>query len=88
MVETVRKHFILPREIAEEFERRVGERNQSAELAALLEAWLKQQATKDAFRKLAASPKSEHPEWEGEGAVAEWVRGSRRQWGDPEEPRE
>jgi hypothetical protein len=88
MADMVRKHITVPREIAEEFEKLVGERNQSAEIAALMEARLKREMLKKAFRDLADSSKSEHPEWEGEGAAARWLRESRGAWGDPQEPRE
>ncbi len=70
---TVRKHITLPRELAEKFEKLVGPRRQSEEIAAMMAARLEQAELRSAFRDLADSPKSEHPEWEGEGAVATWV---------------
>ncbi|MEO8539091.1 MAG: hypothetical protein ABI577_05065 [bacterium] len=67
----------MPRELAEEFEKLVGERNQSAEIVAMIERRLKQERLRAAFEALADSPKGPHPEWDGPGVVAEWVRSQR-----------
>jgi hypothetical protein len=39
--ETVRKHFVLPRALAEEFERRVPGRKQSEQVAELIDRWVR-----------------------------------------------
>ena len=77
---TVRRHITLPRELAEEFESVVGERNQSAVIAELIEERLKRERLRVAFAALADAPKEPHPEWEGPGAVAEWVTKERASW--------
>ena len=77
--DTVRRHITLPRELAEKFERLVGERNQSAEIAAMIEARLKKEALRKAFHDLAESPKGGHSDWDELGA-AEWVRRERAKW--------
>jgi hypothetical protein len=84
----VRKHFLLPKPLVERFERAVGARKQSERIASLIEADLRRVEAKRAFEDLANSPKSDHPEWEGPGAISKWVRNSRSAWGAPVEPRE
>ncbi len=80
MTDMVRRHITLPRELAEEFEQLVGERNQSAEIVELIQRRLKQERLRAAFAALADAPKEPHPEWDGPGGVAEWVRTERATW--------
>ena len=82
MAEMVRKHFTLPRELAEEFERRVGPRNQSEKLVELLVLWLRNQRLGDVVEKYAGSVSAEdHPEWSTAEDVSRWVRELRaRDW--------
>ncbi len=71
----VRKHFILPRELAEDFERRVGARNQSAQIAQLIERWLRNQSFGDVVQKYAGFATAEdHPEWATPEGISAWVR--------------
>jgi hypothetical protein len=78
MADMVRKHFTLPRELAEEFERVVGERNQSAEVAAMMERRVKHERLREAFENLANAPKSPHPEWDTAEARAKWIADMRK----------
>lgn len=78
--DTVRRHITLPRRLAEEFEELVGERNQSSEIAAMIEARLKNERLRRALDALAESPKGDHPEWDGPGGAAGWVRSERAKW--------
>jgi hypothetical protein len=85
MSDMVRKHFTMPRELAEEFERRVGQRNQSEQLTHLVEAWLKKQRLLNVVDTFAGFISAEdHPEWATAEDVNEWVRlmrsGSRDPW--------
>lgn len=82
MAEMVRKHFTIPRELAEEFERRVGQRNQSEKLAELLALWLRNQRLGDVTEKHAGFATAEaHPEWATAEDVSKWVRELRaREW--------
>ncbi len=79
--ELVRKHITLPRELAEEFEKLVGNRNQSAEIVSMIEERLRQERLRAAFEALANSPRSEdHSEWDVPGGVAAWVHNERAKW--------
>ena len=78
MADMVRKHFTIPREIAEEFERIAGQRRQSEALAEILEQWLRNQALLKAIHRWAGFVAAEdHPEWATPDDVNEWVRSTR-----------
>jgi hypothetical protein len=79
MTATVRKHFVLPKELAEEFEREAGERQQSERVAELIDAWLKTRRMKRAFAALAETTPSGRSEWD-DMDPAEWVRSERAKW--------
>ena len=84
MADMVRKHFIIPRHLAEEFEREAGARGQSAALAEILNVWLRNRRLADVVERLAGFVSAEdHPEWATPEAVYEWVRAERAQERDP-----
>lgn len=82
MADMVRKHFILPRHIADEFERVAGARQQSDKLAEIISQWLKNRALLEAVDRWAGSVSAEdHPEWATPEDVNTWVRDLRaNQW--------
>lgn len=78
MTAFVRKHFVLPKDLADEFEHRVGERRQSEQVAALLSDWLRRERLRETLASFGESYRPEdHPEWEGEGSPEAWVREQR-----------
>ena len=79
MTSSVRRHFVLPRELAEEFEREVGARRQSECVAELIDGWLKTRRTLRAFATLANTAPTGAADWDGMDA-AEWVRSERAKW--------
>ena len=79
--ETVRKHFILPKDLADEFEREAGARNQSETVAALIAEYLKRRDDASFFMAHAGFlPAEEHPEWATPADVNKWVRDQRAGW--------
>jgi hypothetical protein len=86
MTQMVRKHIIVPADVAAAFSKLVGERNVSAEIAALMEQRLQRERLKGAFDALAAAPKGDHPEWETAEDIARWVREQRAEWDRPITP--
>ena len=75
---TIRKHFILPKDLAEEFEREAGARNQSETLAGLIAEFLRRRAAASFFEAQAGFLSAkDHPEWETPEAVNRWVRDGR-----------
>jgi hypothetical protein len=75
MADMVRKHFILPKDLAREFEEIVGERNQSAEVARLIENWLRNRRFIEIVDRHAGFVRAEdHPEWSTAKDVEEWHR--------------
>jgi len=84
MAEMVRKHFTMPRNVADEFERVAGQRNQSEQLTHLVEAWLKKQRLLNVVETFAGFISAEdHPEWATAEDVNEWVRSMRSGSRDP-----
>ena len=81
----VRKHFILPKELAVEFEKLVGPRKQSEEIAALIEKFLLAERRRKFFRENAGFAKAEdYPEWATAEDINEWVRNLRTSgWENP-----
>ena len=82
----VRKHFVLPAELAERFEALVGPRNQSAEIADMISARLRAEDDAAFFRENAGFGTAEdYPEWATDEHIFEWVRELRRTaWERPE----
>ena len=79
----VRKHFILPRELAEQFEREAGARGQSERVAEALELWLRRKRLADVVATFAGfASAAEHPHWATAEDVSEWVRAERAAWPD------
>ncbi len=75
MGQMVRKHFLLPRDVAEEFERVAGQRRQSEQLSAIIRLWLKNQRLLDVVGRHAGFVTAEdHPEWATDEDVSGWVR--------------
>ncbi len=71
----VRKHFILRRDVAEEFDRVAGERKQSEKLGEILERWLKNQRLLGVVNAYAGFVTAEdHPEWATAQDANNWVR--------------
>ncbi|MEO8539088.1 MAG: hypothetical protein ABI577_05050 [bacterium] len=85
MADMVRKHITVPREIALAFEALVGERNQSTEIAAMMEERVIRAKRADFFRDFAGFVTAEdHPEWATPEDVNEWVRKLRAEaWENP-----
>jgi hypothetical protein len=82
-VETVRKHFVLPKALADEFEQVAGERKQSEKLAEIIERWLKRQRLLDVVETHAGFMTSAaHPEWATNDDITAWVRHIRAEWPD------
>lgn len=82
-MDTVRKHFVLPKALAEEFEHVAGERKQSEKLAELIERWLKRQRLLDVVEKHSGFITSAaHPEWATNEDIKAWVRQIRSEWPD------
>ena len=76
---TVRKHITLPRELAEKFEKLVGPRRQSEEIAAMMERRVIEAERAAFFReKAGAGSADDYPHWATDEDVAEWVREQRR----------
>jgi len=76
----VRKHFLMPRKVAEEFERAVGERKQSEHVTRLVENWLASQRLLDVAERLGGFAATEHPEWESSDGISNWLSELRRGW--------
>lgn len=75
MVQMVRKHFVLPEDLAREFEEVVGERNQSAEVARLIGNWLRNRRFAEAVSEHAGFvADADHPEWATPEDIESWVR--------------
>jgi hypothetical protein len=71
----VRAHVLLPRELLEEFDRRVGERQRSARVSELVEEWLRRERAKDVLARFAGSlSREDHPEWRDDAGIDGWVR--------------
>lgn len=83
----VRKHFLLPRELAKELEEVAGERRQSETVCRIIEQWLKNQRLNRVVQKYAGSSRPEdHPEWADDAAVTRAIqelRAEARPAGDP-----
>jgi Arc/MetJ-type ribon-helix-helix transcriptional regulator len=79
-----RTHVILPDEILDEIDERVGKRKRSEFIAAAAEKELKRQRRIEAARKAGGSLRDADtpPEWVTTATAAEWVRSIRR-WPDP-----
>lgn len=75
MADMVRKHYVLPREVAEEFERLAGHRQQSERLTEILERWLKSQRLLSVIEQYAGFVSAaDHPEWATSADINNWVR--------------
>ena len=84
--EMVRKHFLLPKELADRFEKLVGARKQSEEVAELIRQRLLREERATFFRENAGFLSAEdYPEWDTAEDVANWVRNLRATgWERPE----
>jgi hypothetical protein len=82
----VRKHFVLPKELADRFEQLVGPRRQSEEIAAMIARRLLSEERAEFFRENAGFGTAEsNPEWATDKDIVEWVRKLRREgWERPE----
>jgi metal-responsive CopG/Arc/MetJ family transcriptional regulator len=83
-----RTHVIIPEEILEEIDERVGKRKRSEFLTNAAEKELKRLRRSELASKMAGSLRDvDIPGWESSEAAAEWVR-QQRQWPDPWEEAE
>ena len=84
MKSTIRAHLVLPSNLVEELDRRVGKGKRSETVAALIEEWLKREKRVEIFTRLAGFAKAEdHPEWATDEDINEWVRGLRGEYNVP-----
>jgi metal-responsive CopG/Arc/MetJ family transcriptional regulator len=82
--EMVRTHVLLPKDVVEEIDRRVGQRKRSEFLARAAQRELEAEDRLRAFDEFAGSLKDvDIPGWETSESAAEWVREQRTSWDDP-----
>lgn len=82
--EMVRTHVLLPKDVVEEIDRRVGPRRRSEFLARAAERELEAEDRLRAFDEFAGSLKDvDIPGWETSESATEWVRKQRDAWDDP-----
>jgi metal-responsive CopG/Arc/MetJ family transcriptional regulator len=76
-----RVHVVLPSELIEEIDARVGPRNRSRFIQDALEEKLNRPQRVEALeRAVEANPDGGIPEWETRESTAEWVRALREEW--------
>lgn len=74
MSESVRTHFVLPRELLEEFDRFVEPRQRSERIAELMAEWVRRERAKEVFGRLAGFMKDEdYPEFATGEDIDRWV---------------
>jgi metal-responsive CopG/Arc/MetJ family transcriptional regulator len=74
----VRTHVLLPKELLDELDRRVGPRKRSETIAELVEEYLRRKRLVEAIERFAGTLNVEdHPEWATEESTAAWVRAQR-----------
>ncbi|HEY7037144.1 MAG TPA: hypothetical protein VH482_37835 [Thermomicrobiales bacterium] len=84
----MRTHVLLPKEVVEEIDRRVGPRRRSEFLARAAQRELEAEDRLRAFDEFVGSLKDvDIPEWETSESALEWVKEQRRTWDDPWERR-
>ena len=85
MTAKVRTHFMLPKELLDDFDSLLGEPGKRSEtVAKLIEEWVRRERAIDVFTRLAGFVKAEdHPEWQTSEDVAAWVRNLRREYRTP-----
>ena len=84
MESTIRTHMVLPRNLVEEFDHRVGKGKRSETVAALIEEWMRLERRREIWTRFAGSIKAEdHPEWATEADIAAWSRSMKDRWEDP-----
>jgi metal-responsive CopG/Arc/MetJ family transcriptional regulator len=77
--DVLRTHVILPKELVEQIDRRVGPRRRSEFLARAAQRELDLEGRLQAFDEFAGSLQDVHvPGWETSESAAEWVRAQRR----------
>jgi hypothetical protein len=82
--EMIRTHVLLPKDVVEEIDRRVGERRRSGFLAEAAREKLDRQRRMQALERFAGWLKDvDVPGWETPESTAEWVRRQRRIGEDP-----
>lgn len=85
MVTFVRKHFILPAQLAQAFAEHAGPRHQSERVAELIAEWLRREDLLRVLDRFAGTSSLEdHPEWATSEDVAKWVHDLRA--GDERDP--
>ncbi len=83
MATNIRTHFILPKELVEEFDSRVGKGKRSAMVAQMIDDWVKHERRKEVLERFAGSISAEdHPEWATRESTYEWVRNLRGSYRD------
>jgi hypothetical protein len=82
--EMIRTHVLLPRDVVEEIDRRVGERRRSGFLAEAAREKLERQGRAQTLERYAGWLKDvDVPGWETPEATAEWVHRQRRIGDEP-----
>jgi hypothetical protein len=88
MPEMVETHLLLPKELLEEIDRRVGPAKRTETIVELVEEYLRRTQGLDVLGCGAGTITSEeHPEWATREDVASWVHEQRRGWEREIEPR-
>lgn len=79
-----RAHVVLPQELIERIDARVGARGRSRFIQEAIEERLRRDERVEAFRDLLASHSGTGiPEWETAESTYEWVRRERAAWDRP-----
>ena len=79
MSETVRTHFVLPKELLERFDQYVEPGKRSEKVAELMDEWARREKLKELIPRLAGFMKAEdYPEFATGEDIDNWVREFRR----------
>jgi metal-responsive CopG/Arc/MetJ family transcriptional regulator len=75
----VRTHLLLPKELLDQLDEKVGARRRSETIARLLEEYLRREQLPVEIACFGGSMNPEdYPEWATRESIAEWVRNERR----------
>ena len=92
MSETVRTHFVLPKDLLERFDRYVEPGKRSEKVAELMDEWARREKLKELIPRLSGFMKDEdYPEFATGEHIDNWVRELRSEYHvpviDPEPPK-
>jgi hypothetical protein len=83
MGDTVRTHFVLPRELLARFDAHVPSRKRSEVVAELMAEYVRRERATEIMKWAGFVKAEDHPEWETAEDIDRWVRALRDEYKNP-----